>query len=374
MDSSISDLPFVLAIGDSHCKFWSGQNTRGAVTHTHLPRLRILHLGPVTAHNINEETASTGGKTRLIRKLTTMKPVPTAFIVSMGEIDCRTHLVKAALFNKSSILDAVRETVDRYVNFLDWITKHYGRPVVAWGPGPSSPPDRIKFNPKFPVVGSAAERNYATYLFNEILQEKLAGRSQIGFATQFDHLIDSRGHTLPNALFDGVHVDSAHFQDAAIRVRSAFKALGRSDVANLLLPWTISNKQQIVDISESAQYTAVNSEVTVGRPCRASDFFPIACGEEGIQIDLMAGYSIKMVELPVGGEWIVQGAENPLAMGSTRLQFMLDQERSEQRGSSVYVPEPNRRLVRFLWLVPYRSWNLSKVGILVRSFGPGTGC
>jgi hypothetical protein len=371
MDSSTSEPPFVLSIGDSHSKFWSGRNTRGAVTDTRLPQLRVLHLGPVTAHNIKEDQASTGGKVRLKRKLAAMRSLPAAFIVSMGEIDCRTHLIRAALLNKSRLQDAVDQTVERYVSFLEWITNHYQRPAVAWGPGPSSPPARIKFNPNFPVVGSAVERNYATFLFNERLRARVASKPELGFATQFDHLTDADGHTLPNALFDGVHVDSAHFPDAIKKVRVAFQALGRPDVAELLAPWTMSSKPLIVDIGESAMYRSRSSGVTADMLRRAPDFFPCRSDTEGIHVDLMAGYSIKMVELPSGGQWLVQGAEDPSALEDTRLPFFRDEERSIQRGSSVYVSEASRRFVRFLWLVPRDSRDLSRIGILVRSFHVG---
>jgi len=89
-----------------------------------------------------------------------------AAILCFGEIDCRAHMVRIALKNKISLPEVVDATVERYMMFVDWFVGHFGIPVVIWGPGPTTPPSKFSFNPDYPAIGSAIERNYAAHCFN----------------------------------------------------------------------------------------------------------------------------------------------------------------------------------------------------------------
>lgn len=294
--------PVLLAIGDSHAKFWSGHNTQRKVGRPRLPHVDVLHMGPVTAHNVNNPDATTGGKSRLIAKLQARTRRFDALIVSMGEIDCRAHLIQAAIRRNVSIEAATEDTVRRYFDFIDWLRDAYDRPILVWGPGPTSPAGVTKVNHAFPLVGAALERNYATLLFNEAAERRCGDRPGVGFATLFHDLIGPDGMTLPSALYDSIHVSNRHLAAGIAKAGAAFEAMGLGALSAAFSPWALRLDYHVRNVAAGLTVDAADPSRPVAAhplPDAPGSTLAIDGGTSGggITLDLGAAYPVKTVEL-----------------------------------------------------------------------------
>jgi len=241
--------PVLLAIGDSHSKFWRGVDSQAPYTQSLLPNVKVLHLGPVTAHNINRAESSTRGKEKLIAHLESFAPSYDGFIVCMGEIDCRAHVIRVALKARTSIEQAVEATVSNYFEFLDWLYETYGKPILVWGPTPTSPSKVTKTDTSFPRIGTVVERNYATMQFNRTAQRLAEARQGFAFATQFFELVDATGHSRPDAFYDNYHISKNVMRDAVDRARSALADRGFAHLASAFDPWSIAKVPRLKNIA-----------------------------------------------------------------------------------------------------------------------------
>jgi hypothetical protein len=252
--------PILLAIGDSHCKFWRGVDSQKPYSQSLLPNVKVLHLGPVTAHNINRPGSSSGGKEKLIAHLENFGQLYDGFIVCMGEIDCRAHIIRVALNDRTSIERAVKATVSNYFEFLDWLSETYGKPILVWGPTPTSPSKVTKTDMRFPRIGTVLERNYATMQFNRMAQRHAEARPGFAFATQFFELIDATGHSRPEAFYDNYHISKNVMRDAVDRARSAFKERGFAHLGEAFDPWSIAQVPRVKNIAAWTVPTIVDGD------------------------------------------------------------------------------------------------------------------
>ena len=142
--------------GDSHAYSFSNLN-----------RVRVNHIGPVTAFNLQKENSSTRGRETLFGKLRDINPLTTAIILSFGEIDCRVHIIKQAIDKKMSMKEVTSNTVYSYLKVIDEIMT-LGFTVLVLGISGTGQ----GMNLNFPKTGKEQERNYVISVFNSMLREE----------------------------------------------------------------------------------------------------------------------------------------------------------------------------------------------------------
>jgi hypothetical protein len=240
----------IAIIGDSHSTFWSGHNAirpGGCI----FPDVDIYHVGPATAHNLYRTDGYTSKFFQAIAG--SFAPVREQYggaVLCFGEIDCRAHVVRHAIVTGRRIEDAVQDTVQNYIHFIDWFARTFAIPVVIWGPGPSTGIRTRSFDPGFPCTGTTVERNFATLTFNEMMGSWAQKRSGIAFGTIFPDLVNADGTTRDDAHYDGCHVDIRHMDIAIRKLVEALTAAGVGDIpASFRRAWPITAEARVVDLA-----------------------------------------------------------------------------------------------------------------------------
>lgn len=137
-------------IGDSHVLLF----------YNLLPDFQIHHLGSFLAYSLGEPNHEVNTKLREVIE-STEGPV----LLSFGEVDCRAHLVKRYAANGPA---PVVKAVERYCDAIEWIAKE--RQTALWAVPPSSPFDDPERQSYFARIGTQAERQHVTNLFNASLK------------------------------------------------------------------------------------------------------------------------------------------------------------------------------------------------------------
>jgi hypothetical protein len=194
----------LVAIGDSHCKFWSGQDS--VWEPDRIPGIITRHVGPGLAWTLIERSSRTrAGRAvkRALRDLASQSYGGWA-LLCFGEIDLRVHVLRHAA--KDGLRPSVEALVDRYIAFVVEARRLFPR-LALWGPG-ASLPDGAPDNPIFPASGRASERNAATRLFTELLEER-AQRIGVPVLSLLPLLLDEQGRSRRELLYDSCHIGQA---------------------------------------------------------------------------------------------------------------------------------------------------------------------
>lgn len=225
----------LVAIGDSHCRFWSGNASMTAPDR--IPGVVTCHVGPGLAWNLIERTARTrsGQSVRRVLRDLAAQSYGGWVLLCFGEIDLRVHVLKHVAENGRR--PSVERLVDRYIAFVVEARRICPR-IALWGPG-ASQPTGIPDNPDFPAIGSEKERNAATLMLTRLLEER-ARRIDVPVLSLLPLLLDEHGCTRRELLYDGCHISQSLMPQAQ---RLAADALGlsfreatidRARVANLI--------------------------------------------------------------------------------------------------------------------------------------------
>jgi hypothetical protein len=206
----------LVAVGDSHCRFWSGNDS---VTEAdRIPGIITCHVGPGLAWTLIEDAARTrSGRSvkRILRDLAA-QAYGGWVLLCFGEIDLRAHVLKHAA--ELGLRASIERLIDRYLAFVVEARRIHPR-IALWGPGASLPagtPD----NPDFPAIGSETERNEATVMFTALLEDR-ARRIGVPFLSLLPLLIDERGGTRRELLYDGCHISQSLMPEARRLVADA---------------------------------------------------------------------------------------------------------------------------------------------------------
>lgn len=286
--------------GDSHTMFWSGHED--IFTEGRLFRgLDLLHAGPVTAHNIDDPAASTGGRALFAAHMAEHGHRYGAVLLCMGEIDCRVHVIREAVLRDRDPRALVEETVGRYLGFVRFVRETHGLPVVLFGPGPST---TISIqDARYPSHGSMVERNAAVVHFNDVLDRECAGLDGVAHFSLLEHLIDERGATRPDALHDGVHVAARWLPFAAAGLKRILGGLGRFDLFPALGMRRVRPTAVVRDVARDGTYVLSSSfdgEIRGDMPREeVGDFFFHTLEEptSHIVVDLGGTYFIEKIEV-----------------------------------------------------------------------------
>lgn len=187
----------VLAIGDSHCRFWGGL----------APEILTYHVGPALAWSLASDESTTGARRRVLAALGILAPETWA-LLCFGEIDLRCHVLKHG---------GPVECALRYLDFVREAKRRHAR-IALWAPTATQPlgvPD----DEAYPCVGTEAQRNAATQTFGECLRSTGLAHG-VPVISILDLMLD-RWNTKPETLSDGRHASLALRPAAMARLRLA---------------------------------------------------------------------------------------------------------------------------------------------------------
>ena len=212
----------IYIVGDSHVSVFSGLDVLlpkwPTVSRSLLPDLQPIHLGPITAHNWNSESSSSGGRKLFSEFVSTLADQDSHILLSAGEIDCRAHLFKKAAEDQRPVSDGVNATIRRYMEFLKRVQGEGFRISVL------SPPATAflsKQNPAYPFYGFERERNAVTRLFTEALEAACA-KNGIPFLNQFSISVGPGNLTRRAFYWDGVHLGTSALPPLLSKMRALF--------------------------------------------------------------------------------------------------------------------------------------------------------
>jgi hypothetical protein len=331
----------IFVIGDSHSCFWNGRDALDNEPSV-FEGVEVFHVGPATAYNLIYCKSEDTFGSKIIKYLSQNKDNIGCIIFCFGEIDCRVHVVRIAIRENKRIIDVVQNFVERYLSFLRMIADRFGVPVLAWGPGPSSPPHNFIYHPLFPATGSIIERNYATLQFNRLLSQAANGTRpngsqqlaashhqraglmhrltkrlissrvdpaagndrKVAHFSIFDELVDSSGMTIEGSLFDGAHISSRWLGRAKSMLCDQ---LIRIEMPNLLdcldYRWPIGETATTVNIAARSTYypSSIFNEHApkpfIGDPDGGFRFHTKKENKPHIVIDFGARYIVERVIL-----------------------------------------------------------------------------
>lgn len=275
IDSSIAQSQ-LLVIGDSHSRFWGGGDTRveerGA---NHLPGIVAEIAGPGLAWNLVKEESTARGREKTLACI--HSALSCGFrgwvMLSFGEIDIRCHILKSAA--EIGMTNAVAACVNRYIAFTRELQQIHNK-VAIWGPVAST--NGEIYNPELPFIGTELERNYATVMFTEMLQQW----SDVPVLSPLYPTLLNNGRTNTALLYDGTHLsqkvlpyalDLAH-QKLGLDLSEFTNIFGstRQNISRRVIfqrqtyhnqPWMMCNMQSIahvhsIGIIGPANYDAAN--------------------------------------------------------------------------------------------------------------------
>lgn len=194
-------------IGDSHVSLFSGKDEIVPVWNAPhddlLSQFRTYRLGAFLAYNLATERSE--GRDKLFACIKTL-PKRSKVLLCFGEIDCRAHLVKQARAQDRTLDDVARECAGRYAEVLKEVSALCK--LAIWGATPQSAAEHS--SNKFPTVGTQAQRNHVTKLFNDYVSMACETFDVPCFSI-FDKLVDS-AYLADDKWF----MDSAHLNQTAL--------------------------------------------------------------------------------------------------------------------------------------------------------------
>ena len=147
----------IICFGDSHVGVFDG-----------IPGFEKVWVGAATAYNLIKSQSSTRGREKIFRRLESAIPGSSAVVLSFGEVDCRSNILKYCIKSDKSIDEVSAEIVSRYFEFVGEITSR-GFAVVLCGPYGSGSDHNNQ--------GNSQERYYASVCIERMLRH---GAKELG--------------------------------------------------------------------------------------------------------------------------------------------------------------------------------------------------
>lgn len=119
-------------------------------------------MGAATAYNLIKSQSSTKGCEKIFDRLESAIPGSTAVLLSFGEVDCRSNILKYCIKSGKSIDAVCTDVVRRYFEFVDEITAK-GFTVLLCGPYGSGSDHNNQ--------GNAKERYYASLQMESMFRQ-----------------------------------------------------------------------------------------------------------------------------------------------------------------------------------------------------------
>jgi hypothetical protein len=146
----------IICFGDSHAGVFDG-----------IPGFEKVWVGAATAYNLIKSQTSTKGREKIFKRLESATPGLFAVLLSFGEVDCRSNILKYCVKSGKSIDEVCADVVNRYFEFVGEIIA-MGFAVVLCGPYGSGNDHNNQ--------GNTRERYYASACIEKMLRHGCKGR------------------------------------------------------------------------------------------------------------------------------------------------------------------------------------------------------
>jgi len=199
----------IYVFGNSHAHFFT-DSFPGTIGEgeKHNEHFRSFSLGPVIAYNFVDHHFPT-----MVNLLNSLPITPNdPVLITIGEVDCRWHLLKQAEIQKRNAKDVVHECIDRFFTSHIYL-KDNGYKVVGWGGHPSTTSGHCDTGDV--VYGDCLTRNKITLEWNDYLEQKCRAKGII-FTSIVKDLINVDGLTKIEYYKDYCHLDSAKYLPVVI--------------------------------------------------------------------------------------------------------------------------------------------------------------
>lgn len=140
----------IICFGDSHVGVFDG-----------IPGFEKVWVGAATAYNLIKSQSSTKGREKIFMRLESAAPGSSAVLLSFGEVDCRSNILKYCVKSGKSIDEVCADVVSRYFEFVGEIIAR-GFSVVLCGPYGSGSDHNNQ--------GNTWERYYASVCMEKMLR------------------------------------------------------------------------------------------------------------------------------------------------------------------------------------------------------------
>ncbi len=182
-------------------------------------------------------------------------------MLSFGEIDCRTQVIKRAIKGGLSIKDACLIIVDRYFRFIDLLRDTTSLPIIIWGPIATGSYYN-NWDPKFPNIGSEIERNIVTHEFNNLLGLGVKTRPNVYNIDILNKMINPLGQTNTELQDDGCHLNA---RGLGLAISAFNEVISKTSIPEHSY-FELSNlfsirKAGIYNISRHARIVSVSSDI-----------------------------------------------------------------------------------------------------------------
>lgn len=205
----------LLVVGDSHARFWRGNDGVREMPDSIPGVLTCETPGAIAFNLLNDNSTMLGRQKALaILDFAQERGFDGWLMLSFGEIDLRVHVFKHA--PRIGLIKALQDIVHPYVGFIEEIQNRFKK-VAVWAPIASQSEDTI-YMQAAPTVGSEVERNFATMVFTKILECRLAAK-EVPVLSLLPLMIGDDGRTLHNLLHDDVHASQVLMPSALDLVR-----------------------------------------------------------------------------------------------------------------------------------------------------------
>lgn len=212
----------IYVIGDSHVFIFSGQlnglRRKLFFNDINIPIFenkifQIFHCGPALAYSLNKYNTNTRITEKSNFLLSCIIKPGATIVMSFGEIDIRCHILKQIDVYKSAYIVA-----DNYIKYIKSISDKYK--VIIYSPIATGK-DCGEIDKNYPRVGTEAERNTLTKIFNNIIKE--AG---IPYFSVFEEMISDNLETRNDFLApDNCHLSFEKYNWVLDKFKTKFSSL-----------------------------------------------------------------------------------------------------------------------------------------------------
>lgn len=193
----------IFIIGNSHVHQFTG--AKPADRFFFSDKIIAINLGPITAYKFGEKYIHEAyGRLNEFR----FNPQTDILITTIGEIDCRYHLLKQIINHNRPMNLVVQECAYRYFAAHIHLQKNIpGLKSFIMGINPSH-----SHGPCENVFGEMIQRNEITKMFNKELKEFCEITKNIKFFSIYDYLIHPNGSTKTELFLEDDWVHYNHYK------------------------------------------------------------------------------------------------------------------------------------------------------------------
>lgn len=353
----------IIAFGDSHISVYK-----------EIYGFEDVWVGAATAYNLTSPNSHTQARTKILAKLSSVSPESTAVLLSFGEVDCRSNIVKYAVKNQKTIASVCSDVVNRYMEFIDEIASMSFQVLVN---GPYGTGDDHNNQ------GTMNERFYASALVDELLRENCIKRKVPYFSLHGILSNYEQSRTRTEFFEDGLHFPGHNCNQISSDIKAVVLSQMLASIQkSFVIPNSYINLRQEGKPSSLTNDAIAVSGIYTGTPTinsllslqsRNTGSFAASSISEPFYVDLGACCHLSQVVFCVMPRDSDQSLTLLRVSGFDNLRLICDATINidndtidSSQGLMVSAEFPSKNLIRYLFfdLPPGQTINLQSLDVL----------